>query len=97
MAGTDWTPSSEDLTDALARDVSGAGSSRVEVLRKQKADRPGAHPAGMERGRKERGAAHRGVRERPPSQMPTRVLNSTFGLCATEVRFYNEVYRMCRG
>ncbi len=81
------------MTVALAKDVSGARVERVEVLREPKGttDRARIRLEWNAAGRNA-GLPTAAFAKGTPSQIPTRVLNSTFGLCATEVRFYNEVY-----
>ena len=91
-----FTP--EELTAAMAGDVAGARIERIVVDR----DAPGT----TDRARllltwndagEAAGLARSAFAKGTPSSTTTRILNSAFGLCESEVRFYNELQPAVRG
>jgi hypothetical protein len=81
-----------DLTAALGAEVRGAEVDRIEVLRDPKGttDRARVRIAWNEAGRVA-GLPEFAFAKGTPSQVSTRILNATFGLCESEVNFYNLV------
>lgn len=99
---TPWVPwdrrfglgsiSAADLTSALAKDLPDAEVEEVEILRDPKGttDRARVKLHWNQAGRAA-GLPQIAFAKGTPSQVSTRILNSTFGLCASEVNFYNHV------
>jgi aminoglycoside phosphotransferase (APT) family kinase protein len=86
-----FTP--DELTAAIAPDEPDAQIERITVDRDPKGttDRARLHLSWNAAGR-DAGLPATVFAKGTPSQISTRILNSAFGLCESEVRFYNELY-----